>query len=204
MKNELNWTIAEGKDFPMKFIEKGLDFSPKTAFFFYFSGMVAILSLLWVMALAVKLIYISQQDPGIPEYYKTVAFICIAISAASLYSFYKLYMDRRNYLKQIEIDKGVVNFIETTSKGKIEWSEKVKKYEGVYLKHYTYRGIDSWYIALVHSDSSKSFPVFAPDYDSKDVSEEEKRKLLAQYGNKFGLLTIYEKKKDKNEEDSKK
>ncbi len=202
MKNELAWKTSENQDFPMKLVERGLDFSGKTALIFYFSGVVAVLSMLWVMALSVKLIYMAQQDPNIPEYYKTVAIVCIAISAASLYSFYKIYMDRRAYSKEIEIADGTVTFCEKTRKGKTEWQEKVRKYQGVFLRHYNYRGVDSWYIALVHTDSSRSFPVFAPDYDSRLAGEDEKRKILAQYGSKFGLMTTFEKPEKKEEEAS--
>jgi hypothetical protein len=154
------------------------------------------------MALSVKLIYMTQHDPNIPSYYKTIAFMCLAISAVSLYSFYRLYMDRRAYRKEINIDNGLVNYHEYTRKGETEWSEKLKRYEGVYLKHYSYKGVDSWYIALVHPDSSKSVPVFAPDYESRLAGEEEKRTLLAQYGSRFGLMTIYEKPSEKKEEGS--
>lgn len=202
MKNELAWVTPENQDFPMKLVERGLAFSGRTALIFYFSGVVAVLSMFWVMALSVKLIYMAQQDPNIPEYYKTVAIVCIAISAASLYSFYKIYMDRRRYCKEIEIADGVVSFSETTRTGKTEWKEKVRKYEGVFLRHYAYRGVDSWYIALVHADTSRSFPVFAPDYDSRLASEEEKRRILAQYGSKFGLLTTFEKNEKKEKEAS--
>lgn len=203
MKNELAWKSPEDQDFPMKLVERGLDFSGRTALIFYFSGVVAVLSMLWVIALSVKLIYMTQYDPNIPEYYKTVAIVCIAISAASLYSFYKIYMDRRAYRKEIEIANGLVTYSETTRKGKSEWQEKVRKYEGVHLRHYAYRGVDSWYIALVHADSSRSFPVFAPDYESRLASEEEKRKILAQFGSKFALMTTYEKPEKKEEEASK-
>lgn len=203
MKNELGWVTAENSDFPMHLTEKGLDFSKRTAFFFYFSGIVAVLSMFWVMLLSVKLIYMAHQDPTVPEYYKMVAFVCLAIGAASLFSFYKLYMDRRAYQKTIDIENGQVSYCETTRKGTIEWKEKVKKFEGMYLKHYTYRGVESWYIALVHADTTKSFPVFAPEYESRLATEVEKRTILAQYGSKFGLMTIYEKEEDKGEEEVK-
>lgn len=183
----------------MRLVERGLSFGGRTAMIFYFSGVVAVLSMFWVMTLSVKLIFMAQQDPNIPEYYKTVALICIAISVASLYSFYKIYMDRRAYCKEIEIADGVVNFSETTRTGKTEWKEKVRKYEGVFLRHYSYRGVDSWYVALVHADSSRSFPVFAPDNESTNASEEEKRRILAQYGSRFNLMTNYEKKEEKKE-----
>lgn len=198
MKNELAWTTPENQDFPMKLVERGLQFSRRTALIFYFSSLLAVLSMLWVMALSIKLIYIAQQDSNIPEYYKTVALICIAISAVSLYSFYKVYMDRRAYRKEIEIANGTITYREITRKTKTEWQEKIRKYQGVVLRHYTYRGVDSWYIALVHSDSTKSFPVFVPDYDSRLADENEKRKLLAQYGSKFGLMTTFEKPDKKN------
>ncbi|MEW6711336.1 MAG: hypothetical protein AB1403_16045 [Candidatus Riflebacteria bacterium] len=200
MKNELNWVSPEGQDFPMKMVEKGLSFNGKTALVFYFSGFVAILSMLWVMALSVKLIFMTQQDPNIPEYYKTVAIICIGISAASLFSFYKIYRERSAYSKEIEIADGTVSFCETTRKGKTEWQEKVRKYEGVFLRHYSYRGVDSWYVALVHADSSKSLPVFAADFDSRQASEDEKRRILAQYGSRFGLMTTFERKEEKKKE----
>jgi hypothetical protein len=193
MKNELKWENGENDGFPMKLVEKGLDFSGKTAFFFYFSGLVAILSMIWVMVLSIKLIHMTSLDPNIPEYYKMLAFVCLAIGAASLYSFYKIYMDRRAYRKEIEINNGIVKYHEVTRKQETSWQEKLKKYQGVNLKHYSYRGVDSWYVALIHSDSSKSFPVFAPDYDSRMAKEDEKRKLLAQYGSKLNLLTTYER-----------
>jgi hypothetical protein len=197
MINELNWTTEPEKDFPMRLSERGLDFSGRTKFFFYFSGIVAILSMIWVMALSVKLLRMTQQDPNIPQYYQMLAVVCLVIGAASLISFYKLYMNRRAYHKVVEINNNTVTYLEKTRNGQTEWQEKLKKYQGIFLKHYSYRGVDSWYIALVHDDASKSFPLFAPDYDSRLADEEEKRKILARYGSKFNLLTTYEKPPEK-------
>ncbi len=199
MKNEINWQCGENGGLPMKLAEKGLDFKGRTAFFFWFSGLVAVLSMVWVIILSVKLLQFSRTDPTLPSYYVTVAFLCIAVSAASLYSFYRLFKTRRAFSKNIEIADGTVTYCETTDKGKREWQEKLRKFEGIALRHYDYRGVDSWYIALIHKDRERCFPVFAPDYDSRLAPETEKRELLARYGSMFGLVTSYEKKEEKKE-----
>ncbi len=200
MKNELNWQSGEDGDFPMQLVEKGLDFKGRTAFFFYFSGLVAVLSMAWVMMLSFKLLHLTRTDPNIPGYYVSVALVCIGISAVSLYSFYKLYADRRAYYKQIDIKDGQVTFSEVTRAGRKDWSEKLKKYEGIFLKHYKYRGVESWYIALVHSDTTRSFPIFAPDYDSRLAPDEVKRTLLARFGSRFNLITHFEKPDEEKQE----
>lgn len=200
MKNELNWQVNEDGLFPMRLSEKGLDFKGKTAFFFYFSGLVAVLSMVWVIILSLKLLQLSRVDPSVPSYYVTVALICIGVSVVSLYSFYKLYANRRAYRREIEISDGLVSFFETSKAGNKDWKEKLRKFEGIALRHYSYRGVDSWYIALVHSDTTRSFPIFAPDYEARLAPEAEKRELLARYGSQFGLMTSYEKPEKSKEE----
>lgn len=200
MKNELKWQTPEAGGFPMHLSEKGLDFKGKNAVFFYISGLVATLSLVWVIMLSIKLLQLARTDPNVPQYYVTVALVCAAISAAALYSFYKIFKERRIYLKEISIADGTVSFRERTTAGTVEWQEKLRKFEGLFLKHYSYRGVESWYIALVHSDKTRSFPVFAPDYESRQAPEEEKRKLLARLGSTFNLITNYEKPEEKKNE----
>ncbi|MDD3146579.1 MAG: hypothetical protein PHD82_04705 [Candidatus Riflebacteria bacterium] len=200
MKNEMNWQCAENGGFPMRLAEKGLDFKGRTAFFFYFSGLVAVLSMIWVIILSVKLLQFSRVDPNLPSYYTTVAMLCIGISAASLYSFYKLFATRSAYRKNIEIADGTVSFSEVTSKGTREWKEKLRKFEGLTLRHYDFRGVSSWYIALMHADKERCFPVFTPDYDSRLAPETEKRELLARYGSMFNLITTYEKPEESKKE----
>jgi hypothetical protein len=201
MKNEINWQTGDDGDFPMTLAEKGLDFKGRTAVFFYISGLVAVISMAWVMILSVRLLQMTRLDANIPQYYVTIAIICIGISAVSLYSFYRIFSERRSYSKNIVIEDGSVSFVEKTRSGKTEWTEKLRKYDGIFLKHYAYRGVDSWYIALVHSDKTRSFAVFAPDYESRNASEEDKKRLLARYGSRFNLITHYEKPaKEKQEE----
>ena len=200
MKNEVAWQTPQENDFPMKLVEKGLDLSGKTAFFFYFAGFAATMSMGWVSVLSVRLIYMTRQDASIPQYYFSIALACLAISVVGLYSFYKLYMDRRAYRKEIEIDGKTVHFKEITRSNTISWQEKLKKYSSVTLRHYSYRGVDSWYIVLDHKEKQKNIVMLAPDYDSRLMEESEKRKILAQYGTKFGLLTTYEKKEEPKEE----
>lgn len=200
MKNELNWQTGEDGQMPMTLSEHGLDFKGRTAVVFYISGIVAVTSMIWVMLLSVKLLHMTRSDPSVPEYYVTIALICIGISAVSLYSFYKLFADRRAYSKNIVISDGNVSYRETTRTGNKEWSDKLRKFEGVFLKHYSYRGVASWYIALVHAEKDRSFPVFAPDYESRLASEEEKKKLLARYGSRLNLVTHYEKPVEEKQE----
>ena len=199
MKNEINWQCAENGGFPMRLTEKGLDLRGRTAFFFYFSGLVAVLSMVWVIILSIKLLQFSRVDPNLPSYYSTIALLCIGISAASLFSFYRLFSTRKAYHKEIEIADGNVSFSETTHKGRREWQEKLRKFEGIALRHYDYRGVESWYIAMVHRDKERCLPVFAPDYDSRTAPENEKRELLARYGSMFNLITSYEKKEENKE-----
>lgn len=173
--------------------EKGLDFKGRTAFFFYFSGMVATLSMTWVIILSLKLLLYTRTDPSVPSYYITISLACAGISIVSLYKFYKLFAERRVYRKTIEIADGIVTFAENTRAGTREWQEKLRKFDGIALKHYTHRGIESWYIALVHSDKTRSFPIFAPGNETPGATEPEKRQLLARYGSLFNLMTTYEK-----------
>lgn len=200
MKNQLNWQCPENGGFPMSLSEKGLDFKGRTAFFFYFSGMVATLSMSWVIILSLKLLLYTRTDPNVPSYYVTISLVCAGISIVSLYKFYKLFAERRVYRKKIEIADGMVTFAENTHAGAREWQEKLRKFEGITLKHYTHRGIESWYIALVHSDKTRSFPIFAPDNEALNAPEPEKRQLLARYGSQFNLLTIYEKPEESKKE----
>lgn len=193
MQNEIKWQEATPETEKMVLSERGLDFSRKTAFFFYLSGLVATASLGWVIALSIRMLIHAYQDPTMPKYYVTVAFMCLGISFISLYSFIKMLRERHAYNKHIEIDKSMVNFRETTVNGVKEWKEKLKRFDGVYLKHYAYRGVESWYIALVHPESSKSIPLFAPTYEMRTLAEKDKREMLARYGSRLNLITVYEK-----------
>ncbi|MBU1109483.1 MAG: hypothetical protein KKB51_22570 [Candidatus Riflebacteria bacterium] len=203
MQNELNWKHAEDGGFPMKLVEKGLDFKGKTALFFYASVTIAVVSMVWVIMLSVRIMQLSRTDPSIPSYYVTIAIVCIAVSMISLHHFYKVFADRKAYFKQIDILDGNVSFVEITREGRKEWQEKLRKFDGISLRHYTHRGRESWYIAIVHSDNTKSFPVFSPGEADCGASEETKRQLLARYGSQFSqfkLATIYEKTAEKKEE----
>lgn len=191
MKNEVAWHLPDNDNFPMKLDEHGLNFSGRTAFFFYFSGIAATLSMFWVSILSARLLYAAYQDSSITKQYVLVAITCLVISAVSLYSFIKIYNARKKYRRQIEITNNEVLFKETTHKGINSWKEKLKKFAGITLKHYTYRKVDSWYIVLEHTDNTKNVVLFAPDYDSRQLPEEDKKTLLAKYGTKFNLLTTY-------------
>ena len=97
------------------------------------------------------------------------------------------------YRRQIEITKTEVLFKETSHNGVKAWIEKRKKYEGITLKHYTYRKVESWYIVLENPDSDKNIVLFAPSFEFRNADENEKRQLSARYGTKFNLLTTYSK-----------
>jgi len=205
MQNEINWESANETGFPMKLVEKGLDLKGRNAFFFYFSVTIAVVSMVWVIMLSIRIMMLSRTDPSIPGYYVTIAMVCIGISLVSLHHFYRVFADRKTYFKQIEIDDGgLVKFIEVTREGRREWQEKLRKFEAISLRHYTYRNRDSWYIAVVHSDKTRSFPIFSPTEADREAPEEAKRELLARMGSQFsqfGLVTSYEKKSE-NEEQS--
>lgn len=192
MENEVAWKQSDN-DFPMVLDEKGLNFSGRTAFFFYLSGIAATLSMIWVSTLSAKLLYIAYKTRSVSQNYIIISIMCLAVSIVSLYSFVKIYRARKMYRRQIEITETEVLFKETSHKGVKGWIEKRKKYEGITLKHYTYRKVESWYIVLEHSDDKKNIVLFAPSYDFRNASEEEKRELLARYGTKFNLLTTYSK-----------
>ena len=200
MQNELNWESAEDGGFPMKLVEKGLDFKGKTALFFYASVTIAVVSMVWVIMLSIRIMQLSRTDPTIPHYYVTIAIICIAVSLISLHHFYKVFADRKAYFKQIEIQDGNVAFVEITREGRKEWQEKLRKFSGISLRHYTHRGQESWYIATVHDDNTRSFPVFSPGDADRGAPEADKRQLLARYGSLFNLLTSYEKPAENKEE----
>ncbi len=204
MKNEIPWQLTEDKTLPMTLSEKGLDFKGKTAFFFYFSGILATLSMSWVAMLSIKLLYMAHKDASVPRTYVTIGIMCFGISAVALYSFYKLYHNRKAYSKEITIKDGSVVFLEKTIDGKTEWTEKIKKFDGIVLKHYVYRGVQSWYIVLDHNDKTKNIVLFAPGFEDKAISEDEKRKKLAQYGTLFNLLTTFERPEDTSDEDKSK
>lgn len=193
MQNEIKWQDMAGENEKLVLSEPGLDFSRKTAFFFYLSCLVATGSLGWVVALSIRMLVHAYQEPGVPKYYITVAIMCLGISLISLRGFIKMLRERHAYKKHIEIVKSMVYFRETTLNGVNEWKEKLKRFDGVYLKHYDYRGIESWYIALVHPDNSKSIPLFAPSYEMRSLPEKDKREMLARYGSRFNLITVYEK-----------
>jgi hypothetical protein len=204
MQNEINWESANEGGFPMKLVEKGLDLKGRNALFFYFSVTIAVVSMVWVIMLSIRIMMLSRTDPSVPGYYVTIAMVCIAVSLVSLHHFYRVFTDRKAYFKQIEISDGLVNFLEVTREGRREWQEKLRKFESISLRHYAYRGRDSWYIAIVHSDKTKSFPIFSPVEADREAPEDAKRQLLARMGSQFsqfGLVTSYEKKSE-NEEQS--
>lgn len=203
MQNELTWEHPEESDFPRKLIERGLDLKGKARFFFYASVTIAVISMVWVITLSIRIMQLSRTDPTVPSYYVTIAMVCIAISLVSLHHFYKVFADRRAYFKEIEIKDGLVSFLEITRAGRREWQEKLRKFEAISLRHYTFRKRDLWYIAIIHSDNSKSFPIFSPREADCGAPEEAKRQLLARMGSMyspFGLVTSYEKKAAKEEQ----
>ncbi len=203
MQNELIWEHPEDSDFPRTLVERGLDLKGKARFFFYASVTIAVISMVWVVMLSIRIMQLSRTDPTVPSYYATIAMICIAISLVSLHHFYKVFADRRAYFKQIEIKDGSVSFLEITREGRREWQEKLRKFETISLRHYTYRKLDSWYIAIVHADNTRSFPIFAPKEADREAPEEAKRQILARMGSLFSpfkLVTSYEKKAEKEEQ----
>jgi hypothetical protein len=194
MKNEIEWIADETDTLSMHLQEKGLNFKGMTAFMFYFSGIISMASMGWVIVLSVKMLQLSRTTANLPRYYVPIAMLCIMLSLFFIKAFYTMYNNRRKYLKEISIKGGTVHFKETTHEKVVEWSEKIKKFEEVGLRHYTYKGVESWFIALVHKDKSKSTPLFAPDYQGRKATEEEKRAMLAKYGTMFGIITTYEHK----------
>jgi len=194
MNNEIKWETGDNNGMPMSLHEKGLDFKGASAFFFYVSGLIAMSSMIWVVILSLKMLQYSRTQPDLPTYYVPIAVVCIFLSLFFIKTFYTLFNNRRKYRRDIIIAEGVVEYKETSHTGIVEWKEKVKKFEEVGLRHYTYRGVDSWFIALVHSDKTKSIPLFAPDYSNKSASEKDKRELLAKYGTLMGMITTYQEK----------
>lgn len=200
MKNELNWQHSESGGFPMKLVEKGLNIKGKAVVLFYLSAFMAIASMVWVIMLSLRILQVSYGGSTVPEYYTTIAVVCIAVCLITIHHFYKVLRDRRAYYKEITIADGLVNFTEITHNGKTEWKEKLKKFSGIGLKHYKHRNQSSWYIAIIHDENGKSIPVFSPDAENQNATEEVKREQLARMGSAFGLLTHYEKPKTEEKE----
>jgi hypothetical protein len=194
MKNDIKWVMSENGGLPMELVEKGLNFSGKTAFLFYFSGIISMASMGWVIVLSIKMLQYSRTVADLPRYYVPIAMLCIVMALFFIKAFYTMYNNRRKYRKEISINEGTVHYKETTHEKVVEWSEKIKKFEEVGLRHYTYRGVESWFIALIHKDKAKSTPLFAPDYSNRKATEEAKRELLAKYGTLLGKITTYEHK----------
>lgn len=209
MQNQLDWKTAEDGGLPMTLDEKGLGLKGSTAFFFYFSSIVSLLSMIWVIVISIGVFIQSKDDASLPSYYPTVAIGCIALSAFMINTFIKFFNDKRSYRRHVEINGGTITYLESTNSKKTEWTEKLRKYSSVDLMHYRYKGVDSWYIALNHNDKERRVVLFTPEYKDKDVSEDDKHQILDKYGKIFELPTnlydletsykLLSGKKDENE-----
>lgn len=199
IKNILEWNTAEDGGFPFELHEKGLNLKGLQKYFFYFSSIVSVCSMLWGMLISINILHVHLTNPGkLPSYFSTMAVICICVCMFCLISFHNLYKSKKMYRKDIIINDGNVDYKEVNDKGTTEWKIKIKKFSSVSLLHYKYKRVKSWYIALVHQDKDKIIPLFIPE-DNKEVSEADKRELLAKYGTIFGLTTNYVELENKEE-----
>lgn len=191
MKNELNWETGENGSLPMILDEKGLNLKGFSKFMFYFCASVSLLSMVWVIIISIGAFASANQDPTTPEYYKIISIATIAISMMCINTLIKFYKDKKHYSKHVEIADGKIKFKEVTTDKTIEWEEKIRKYTSVELRHYNYRGVQSWYVFLQHHEKEKKLALFAPEYDYHNATEETKREVLNFYGKLFSLPTNY-------------
>lgn len=191
MKNELNWETGENGSLPMTLDEKGLNLKGFSKFMFYFCAGISMLSMFWVIIVSIGAFASANQDPTTPEYYKIIAIASIAISMMCINTLIKFYNDKKHYCKHVEIADGKIKFKEVTTNKTTEWEEKIRKYSSVELRHYNYRGVQSWYVFLQHHEKEKKLALFAPEYDYHNATEETKKEVLAFYGKLFNLPTNY-------------
>ena len=191
MKNELNWETGENGSLPMTLDEKGLNLKGFSKFMFYFCAGISLLSMFWVIIVSVGAFASANQDPTTPEYYKIIAIGSIAISMMCINTLIKFYNDKKNYYKHVEIADGKIKFKEINKNKTVEWEEKIRKYTAVELRHYTYRGVTSWYVFLQHHDKDKKLALFAPEYNYNNANEDTKKEVLDFYGKLFDLPTHY-------------
>ena len=191
MKNELNWKTGENGSLPMILDEKGLNLKGFSKFMFFLCAGISLLSMVWVIVISVGAFASANQDPTTPEYYKMIAIASIAISMMCINTLIKFYNDKKNYSKHVEIADGKIKFKEVTTNKTVEWEEKIRKYTAVELRHYTYRGVTSWYVFLQHHDKDRKVALFAPEYDYANATEDTKKEVLSFYGKLFDLPTNY-------------
>lgn len=191
MKNEIAWKTGENGELPMILDEKGLGLKGSAKFFFYFCSIISLLSMIWVILISVGVYAQTKEDPTLPSYYPMVSIGCICLSMMCINTLIKFFNDRRKHEKHVEIVGGTITFKEVEAKGTTEWSEKIRKYTDVQLRHYNYRGVSSWYVFLCHDDKSRRVVLFAPEYKNRNASEEDKRNILDFYGKLLGLSTSY-------------
>lgn len=189
MNNEIKWKDTDNTYY---LFEQGLNLSKRSGCLFSISSVISIMSLIWVVILSIRLIIASRQQEEIPPHYFSIGLICLFISLYTLYKLYTFYREKKAYRKEIVIKEGLVTYSENKLDSNAQWTEKLKKYDGLFLKHFNHRGTKSWYIAFVHKDTKKSFPVFVPTPDCRNLPEDEKKQVLARYGTKFNIQTVYE------------
>jgi hypothetical protein len=191
MKNELNWETGENGSLPMILDEKGLGLKGFSKFMFYICISLSLLSMVWVIIISIGAYAAANKDPTVPEYYKIVSIACIMISMMCINTLHKFLKDKRNYSKHVEISDGKIKFKEVSQNKTTEWEERIRKYTAVELRHYQYRGVNSWYVFLQHPDKDKKLALFAPEYKYQNASEDTKKEVLQFYGKLFDLPTNY-------------
>lgn len=192
MKNEIAWQTAENGGLPMILDEKGLGLKGSAKFFFYFCSIISLLSMLWVIAISIGVFAATKEDATLPTYYPMVSVGCIALSMMCINTLIKFYRDKIKYEKHVEIDKGTIKYHEFINESKCtDWTEKIRKYEAVELRHYNYRGVSSWYIFLSHKEKDHRVVLFAPEYNFRTATEETKRETLDFYSKLFELPALY-------------
>ena len=105
INNMVEWKTAENGSFPFELHEKGLNLKGLQKYFFYFSFIVSVFSMLWGMLISVNILHVHLTHPGkIPNSYVTIAIICICVCMFCLSTFYNLYKSKKIYRKDIIIN----------------------------------------------------------------------------------------------------
>ena len=191
MKNELKWETGENGSLPMILDEKGLGLKGFSKFFFYFCAGISLISMFWVIIISIGAYASSNQDPSVPEYYRIVSLGSIGLSLFCISTLVKFYKEKTHYHKHVEISEGKIQYKEITINKTNEWEERIRKYTSVDLHHYTYRGVNSWYVFLQHPNKERRVAIFAPEYQYQNADEKTKREVLDFYGKLFDLPTNY-------------
>ena len=191
MENELEWKTAEKGEFPWTLDEKGLGLKGSSKFFFYFCSIISFISMIWVIVVSIGAYAATRNDPTLPSYYPMVSIGCIAFSMVCINTLIKFFTSKIKYEKHVEITGGTITYKEFDNNKTTEWTEKTRKYQAVELRHYTYRGVSSWYILLAHKESNRRLPIFAPKYEERNATEEAKCELLRSYSKIFNLPEVY-------------